>query len=100
MKTLCRAAVAQWTKRLTRNGQTRVQISKGAYFIYYKINARKAKFYLPVILLLNYFVYYFWLQNQLQQNIERMFQKYFQLLMQSVPKNMIENSVLNVRTCM
>ena len=32
MKTVCRAAVAQWTERLTRNGYTRVQISKGAYF--------------------------------------------------------------------
>ena len=32
MKTVCRAAVAQWTKGLTRNGQTRVRISKGGYF--------------------------------------------------------------------
>ena len=32
MKPVCREAVAQWTERLTRNGQTRVQISKGAYF--------------------------------------------------------------------
>ena len=30
MKSVCRAAVAQWTKRLTRNGQTRVQNWKGA----------------------------------------------------------------------
>ena len=35
MKTVCRAALAQWKERLTRNGQTRVQISKGAYFLYY-----------------------------------------------------------------
>ena len=27
MKRVCRAAVAQWTKRLIRNGQTRVQMS-------------------------------------------------------------------------
>ena len=25
MKTLCRAAVAQWTQRLTRNGEMRVR---------------------------------------------------------------------------
>ena len=30
MKSVCRAAVAQWTKRLTHNGQTRVQNRKGA----------------------------------------------------------------------
>ena len=30
MKSIGRAAVAQWTKRLTRNGQTRVRIWKGA----------------------------------------------------------------------
>ena len=30
MKSVCRAAVAQWTKRLTRNGQTRVRNWKGA----------------------------------------------------------------------
>ena len=34
MKSLCPAAVAQWTERLTRNGQMRVQISKGAYCIF------------------------------------------------------------------
>ena len=32
MKTVCRAVVALWKERLTCNGQTRVQISKGAYF--------------------------------------------------------------------
>ena len=32
MKTVFRAAVAQWKERLTRNGETRVQISTGAYF--------------------------------------------------------------------
>ena len=32
MKTVCREAVAQWKERLTRNGYTRVQITKGAYF--------------------------------------------------------------------
>ena len=30
MKSICRAAVAQWTKRLTRNGYTLVQNWKGA----------------------------------------------------------------------
>ena len=30
MKSICRAAVAQWTKRLTRNGFTRVRNWKGA----------------------------------------------------------------------
>ena len=30
MKSVCRAAVAQWTKRLTRTGQTRVRNWKGA----------------------------------------------------------------------
>ena len=30
MKSICRAAVAQWTKCLTRNGQTRVRNWKGA----------------------------------------------------------------------
>ena len=30
MKSIGRAAVAQWSKRLTRNGQTRVRIWKGA----------------------------------------------------------------------
>jgi hypothetical protein len=30
MKSVCRAAVAQWTRRLTRNGHTRVQNWKGA----------------------------------------------------------------------
>ena len=30
MKSVCRAAVAQWTKRLTRNGYTRVRNWKGA----------------------------------------------------------------------
>ena len=34
MKTVCRAAVAQWKERLTRNGYTRVQISKGAYVVF------------------------------------------------------------------
>ena len=33
MKTVCRAAVAQWTKRLTLNGQTRDQISKRRIFL-------------------------------------------------------------------
>ena len=32
MKSICRAAVAQWTKRLTRNEQTRVQIWKAHIF--------------------------------------------------------------------
>ena len=32
MKSICRAAVAQWTKRLTRNGQTRVRIRKAHIF--------------------------------------------------------------------
>ena len=32
MKTVCRAAVAQWKERPTRNGQTRVRIPKGVYF--------------------------------------------------------------------
>ena len=32
MKTIGRAAVAQWTKRLTRNGQTRVRIREGHIF--------------------------------------------------------------------
>ena len=32
MKSIGRAAVAQWTKRLTRNGYTRVRIWKGAHF--------------------------------------------------------------------
>ena len=32
MKTVSSAAVAQMTQRPTRNGQTQVQISKGAYF--------------------------------------------------------------------
>ena len=32
MKSMCHAAVAQWKERLTRDGQMRVQISKGAYF--------------------------------------------------------------------
>ena len=32
MKSIGRAAVAQWTKRLTRNGQTRVQIRKAHIF--------------------------------------------------------------------
>ena len=31
-KSIGRAAVAQWTKRLTRNGQTRVQIRKAHIF--------------------------------------------------------------------
>ena len=30
MKSICRPVVAQWTERLTRKGQTRVQIWKGA----------------------------------------------------------------------
>ena len=30
MESICPAAVAQWTKRLTRNGQTRVRNWKGA----------------------------------------------------------------------
>ena len=30
LKSVCRAAVAMWTKLLTRNGQTRVQNWKGA----------------------------------------------------------------------
>jgi hypothetical protein len=30
MKSVCRAAVSQWRKRLTRNGQTRVRNWKGA----------------------------------------------------------------------
>ena len=30
MKSMCRPAVAQWTERLTRKGQTRVQNWKGA----------------------------------------------------------------------
>ena len=33
MNTVCCAAVAQWTKRLTHWGQTRVQISKPASFL-------------------------------------------------------------------
>ena len=41
MKSVCRAAVAQWTKRLTRNGQTRVRNWKGANILlsqyYYKM---------------------------------------------------------------
>ena len=32
MKSICCAAVAQWRKRLTRKGYTRVQNWKGAYF--------------------------------------------------------------------
>ena len=32
MKSICRPAVAQWTKRLTRNGQTRVRIRKAHIF--------------------------------------------------------------------
>ena len=32
MKSIGRAAVAQWTKRLTRNGQTRVRIRKAHIF--------------------------------------------------------------------
>ena len=32
MKTVCHSPAAQWKERLTRNGQKRVQISKGAYF--------------------------------------------------------------------
>ena len=32
MKSICRAAVAQWTKRLTRNGQTRVRIREAHIF--------------------------------------------------------------------
>ena len=32
MKSIGRAAVAQWTKRLTRNGQTRVRIRKALIF--------------------------------------------------------------------
>ena len=32
MKSICRAAVAQWTKRLTRNGQTLVQIREAHIF--------------------------------------------------------------------
>ena len=32
MKSICRAAVAHWTKRLTRNGQTRVQIREEHIF--------------------------------------------------------------------
>ena len=32
MKSICRAAVAQWTKRLARNGYTRVQIREGHIF--------------------------------------------------------------------
>ena len=32
MKSMCRAAVAQWTKCLTRNGQTRVQIREAHIF--------------------------------------------------------------------
>ena len=45
MKSIGRAAVAQWTKRLTRNGQTRVQNLKGAnilllhYYIAFCLNA-------------------------------------------------------------
>ena len=33
MKLICRAAVAQWTKRLTRNEYTWVQNWKGAYIL-------------------------------------------------------------------
>ena len=32
MKSIIRAAVAQWTKRLTRNGQTRVRIREAHIF--------------------------------------------------------------------
>ena len=32
MKSIGRAAVAQWTKRLTRNGQTRVRIREAHIF--------------------------------------------------------------------
>ena len=32
MKSICHAAVAQWTKRLTRNGQTRVRIGEAHIF--------------------------------------------------------------------
>ena len=32
MKSIGRAAVAQWTKRLTRNGQTRVRIREAQIF--------------------------------------------------------------------
>ena len=32
MKSICRVAVAHWTKRLTRNGQTRVQIREAHIF--------------------------------------------------------------------
>ena len=39
MKSICRAAVAQWTTRLTRTGQTRVQNRNAQIFFYctYKI---------------------------------------------------------------
>ena len=32
VKSICRAAVAQWTKRLTRTGQTRVRIREAHIF--------------------------------------------------------------------
>ena len=38
MKSVCRAAVAQWTKRLTRNGQTRVRNWKGANILLSQYN--------------------------------------------------------------
>ena len=33
MKSICRAAVAQWTKRLTRNGFTRFETGKAHIFL-------------------------------------------------------------------
>ena len=39
MKSICRAAVAQWTKRLTRNGYTRVRNWKGANFSFITFNS-------------------------------------------------------------
>ena len=35
MKSICRPAVAQWTERLTRKGQTRVRNWKGANILYH-----------------------------------------------------------------
>ena len=38
MKSICRPAVAQWTERLTRKGQTRVRNWKGANILLSQMN--------------------------------------------------------------
>ena len=37
MKSICRAVVAQWTKRLTRNGQTQVRNREAEFLILYNL---------------------------------------------------------------